>query len=101
MVVSVLTDRLAAGLSIYIENYLLSQNASGWSLKPSYMVDYKIDDIDELDKHTGTDEYWLHIILGSERISDLPEYLQKLVRQYLPRFFADYPQYINNKYFID
>ena len=101
MAVDVLTDRLAAGLSVYIENYLVDKNGGKWGLKPSYTVDYEISDITELDKYMGADNYWSHIILESGHISDLPEYLQKLVRQYSPRFFADYPQYKNNPYFID
>lgn len=101
MAVDVLTDRLAAGLSTYIENFLMAKNGGKWGLKPSYTVDYEISNISELDKYMDADNYWLHIILGSGHISDLPEYLQELVRQYSPRFFADYPQYKNDKYFID
>ena len=87
----VLWDRLAGGLQEYVENYYLYESQS--KIKPSYDVDYEIECLDELQKHTSVDDYWLHQISGCKHINDLPTYLQKLVIQYLPRFFKDYPEY--------
>ena len=101
MVVETLTDRLAAGLCLYVENYFIAQDGGKLGLKPSYKVDYEIHNIDNLYKHTNIDDFWVHVITGSKHISELPVCLQELVRQYLPRFLKDYPQYKDNPYFID
>lgn len=91
MDIGVLWDRLAGGLQEYVENYCLYKNQS--KIKPSYDVDYEIECLDELQKHTSVDDYWVLQIAGCEHINNLPIYLQKLVIQYLPRFFKDYPEY--------
>lgn len=86
-----LWDRLAGGLQEYVENYCLYKSQS--KVEPSYDVDYEIDCLDELQKHTTVNDYWVHQISGCKHINDLPTYLQKLVIQYLPRFFEKYPMY--------
>lgn len=91
MDIGALWDRLAGGLQEYVENYCLYKNQS--KIKPSYDVDYEIECLDELQKHTSVDDYWVLQIAGCEHINNLPIYLQKLVIQYLPRFFKDYPEY--------
>ena len=101
MDVGTLTDRLAAGLSLYIENYFIAKDSGLLGLKPTYAVDYEIANISELSQYMDIDNYWVYIITGSGHISDLPEYLQGLVKQYAPRFFEDYPQYKSNPYFIE
>lgn len=91
MDIDVLWDRLAGGLQEYVENYCLYKSQS--KIMPSYDVDYKIDCLDVLQKHTTVDDYWVHQISGCDNINDLPVYLQELVLQYLPRFFEKYPIY--------
>lgn len=85
MDIGVLWDRLAGGIQEYVENYCLYKSES--KIKPSYEVDYQIDCLDELQKHTTVNDYWVHQISGCKHINDLPTYLQELVLQYLPRFF--------------
>lgn len=91
MDIGVLWDRLAGGLKEYVDNYCLHKSQS--KIKPSYEVDYKIDCLDELQKHTTLDDYWLHQVSGCKNINELPRYLQELVAQYLPHFFEKYPEY--------
>lgn len=93
MDIGVLWDRLAGGLQEYVENYCLYISQS--KIKPSYEVDYEIDCLDKLHKHTTVNDYWVHQISGCNHINDLPTYLQELVLQYLPRFFIRYPEYQN------
>ena len=94
----VLWDRLAGGVQIYVENYIISQHAAGrYPVKPSYPVDYKIDDIEEITADTSLDGYFAHKISRCRDASELPIYLKKLVKQYLPRFFDAYPEYRGEK----
>ena len=90
---NVIFDRLASGLALYVENYSIVNSTSKFKLEPSYPVDYEIESIEELQKYTDVDNYWLHLIANCNSINELPEYLKKLVIQYLPRFFKEYPQY--------
>ena len=64
-------------------------------IKPSYEVDYEINCLEELKKHSDYDNYWPHQISECQNINDLPTYLQELVLQYLPRFFIRHPEYHN------
>lgn len=90
----VLWDRLAGGLQIYVENYYLKITGGGkLKLQPSYNVDYVIEDIDLLKKHNEINDYWVFKIGGCRNINELPVFLRKLVVQFLPRFFQEYPQY--------
>ena len=93
MDIGVLWDRLAGELREYVENWCLSRSQS--RIKPSYEIDYEINCLEELKKHTTLDDYWVHRISACENINDLPIYLQELVLQYLPRFFKNHPEYKN------
>lgn len=93
MEIGVLWDRLAGELREYVENWCLSRSQS--RIKPSYEIDYEINCLEELKKHTTLDDYWVHRISACENINDLPIYLQELVLQYLPRFFKNHPEYKN------
>lgn len=99
--VSVLFDRLAGGLRGYVENYYLHKSQS--KILPSYKVDYEIskDIINGIEKSTQSenmDDMWYLKISGCTNIDELPDYLKKLIVQYLPRFFKEYPQYKNSEY---
>lgn len=76
-----------------MENYCLVKSQS--KIKPSYEVDYEINCLEELKKHSDYDNYWPHQISECQNINDLPTYLQELVLQYLPRFFIRHPEYQN------
>ncbi len=87
---------------LYVDNYFLSQASnnenSKFKVQPTYKVDYEIPEeiINELKKSYENDDInkiWCHLISGCRNINDLPDYLQKLVIMYLPRFFKQYPQY--------
>ena len=95
---NVLFDRLAGGLLIYVENYLL-HNSKG-KILPSYAVDYEIpqDIISEIEKSTlsnNKDDIWYLKVSGCKNINELPMYLQNLIIQYMPKFLEQYPQYEN------
>lgn len=95
---SALWDRLAGEVSVYIDNYIVAKNGGGkFHLKPSYPVDYKIEDIDKIISARSIDEYYVHVISGCKNINELPEPIKKLVIQYLPRFFAKWPEYASEK----
>lgn len=91
MNINILWDRLAGEILEYVENFCLYKSQS--KIKPSYEVDYNIECLDELQKHTDIEDYWAHQIASCTNINDLPAYLQGLVLQYLPRFFEKYPEY--------
>lgn len=74
MDIGVLWDRLAGGLQEYVENYCLYKNQS--KIKPSYDVDYEIESLDELQKHTSVDDYWVLQIAGCN-ISIICRYICK------------------------
>lgn len=89
-----LWGELVDGLYIYVENYFLARHpAPGSSVQPSYPVDYEIEDIDKIFADRSIENYWIHRIARCRNINDLPEHLQKLVIQFLPRFFAEHPEY--------
>lgn len=95
---NVLWDRLAGEITIYVENYLIKQSGGGkFHLKPSYPVDYEIDDIDKILSDSSLDGYYAHKISGCKNINELPNDIKKLVIQYLPRFFARWPEYAAEK----
>lgn len=97
--ISHMWDRLAGALIIYVENYLLSkQSYSELTIKPSYDVDYEIEDsiLEYLEKSYSSEninDIWQHKIAGCKNINELPFELKQLVNQFLPRFFLQYPQY--------
>ncbi len=101
---SILWDRLAGALMLYVENYFLSKasysNDSRFKLQPSYEVDYEISEdiiagLQQSVEIGNIDEIWQHKICVCDNINNLPDYLQKLVIQFLPKFFSQYPQYQN------
>lgn len=95
--IDILWDRLAGTLQIYVENYLLQKGSHEHfnHFKPSYSVDYKIENIEELFQDMSLDGYWGFQIAGCRDINTLPPHLQALVIQFLPRFFEQYPEYKN------
>lgn len=100
MYYSILWERLAGGIKLYVENYILSKEQSqqgGFNLKPSYVVDYEIQNLDNILFMQSLEDYYVHIIIGCRNINDLPLDLRNLAEQYLPRFFADYPEYKDEK----
>lgn len=100
---SVMWDRLSGLLVEYVENYILEKRAdknTKFNLKPTYTVDYVIDDIDGLFSQTNTDDYWALKIAACKNINWLPPHLKKLVVQFLPRFFEKYPEYKSNESLI-
>lgn len=96
-------DRLAGELIVYVENYLLSSKSGlGFGLDPSYKVDYEIKDtiLDYLEKPLNSgdiNEIWQHRITTCKNVNDLPNKLQKLVNQFLPRFLSQHPEYKHEK----
>lgn len=91
---------LAGGLREYIQNYELSKMVEGtgkWKLEPSYNADYEIDEetIDELYSPKDMYHWWYYQIISCTNINELPLYLKKLLKQFLPRFLSEYPQYQN------
>lgn len=96
-------DRLAGELIVYVENYLLSSKSGlGFGLDPSYKVDYEIKDtiLDYLEKTLNSgdiNEIWQHRITTCKNVNDLPNKLQKLVNQFLPRFLSQHPEYKHEK----
>lgn len=97
----VLWDRLAGELMEYVENYELSKSDGGkWKIEPSYNVDYKIEEeiISELYRTLEAKDIcniWYHQVEFCTNINELPLYLKKLLKQFLPRFLSEYPQYQN------
>ena len=100
--VDILFDRLAGTLMLYVDNYFLSKSIyrkdTKFKIQPSYEVDYEIPEeiLEELKKSITKDDMdniWFHLISGCRDINDLPDYIQKLIIMYLPRFIAQYPQY--------
>lgn len=89
---SVLWDRLAGEIEIYVKNYLLKKYGTH-GISPSYNVDYKIENINELLSNKSAGESWSTEISECRNINDLPKYLQNLIRQFLPLFFEKYPKY--------
>ncbi len=103
---NVLFDRLAGTLMLYVENFFLNQATYNDDMKikvqPSYKVDYEISEdiilgLKESALSNNIDNIWYHKISGCKNINDLPEYLIKLIVQFLPRFFEQYPQYTNEE----
>lgn len=98
---SVMWDRLGGLLVEYVENFLLKKyNNTKFSLEPTYTVDYEIKDIDRLFSQTSSSDYWVLKIMACENINQLPLHLKKLVIQFLPRFFEEYPEYAAHKSLI-
>lgn len=98
--VKVLFDRLAGCLKIYVENYQLENNGGGvFHLQPSYPVDYEIsqDILNAIEQSYGgkTDDIWYIKISSCQSVRELPNYLQELISQFLPKFFEQFPQYKN------
>lgn len=95
----ILWDRLAGTLNIYVENFLIYRSGGGkHKLSPSYNVDYEIEEeiISEVSgsyENGDIQSIWYIQVSACRNINDLPLYLKKLVKQFLPRFFQDYPQY--------
>lgn len=95
----VLWDALAGMLMIYVDNYLLKKNGGGkLKLQPSYEVNYEISEeiIAELKKTLkgeNVSDIWYMKIAGCRNINELPLQFQKLIMQFLPRFYEEYPQY--------
>lgn len=91
---------LAGELRVYVQNYELSKSAEGigkWKLGPSYNVDYEIEEeiIFELYAAKDMSSWWYYQILNCTNINELPLYLKKLLKQFLPRFLFEYPEYQN------
>lgn len=95
MYYEVLWDRLAGGLLIYVQNYLLAK--SGGKIKPSYAVDYEVANADKLFLDQTVDSFFAHKIAECRDVNSLPEDLKTLVFQYLPRFYEMYPEYKGEK----
>lgn len=102
MKTEILFERLAGSLITYVENYFLSneKNNTKFKIKPSYAVNYEIPEsiLTNLKKSVESDDIdniWYHQISGCKNINELPDYLQKLIAQYLPMFLKQYPQYNN------
>lgn len=97
--IDILWDELAGQLIIYVDNYFLKKNSGGkLKIQPSYEVNYEIseDIIDELQKAVekgNISDIWYLKIAGCRNINELPLYCKKLVLQFLPRFFSEYPKY--------
>lgn len=105
-------DRLAGTLMNYVDNYYLQQEINnreqngetglydGFPLiEPSYEVDYEISEsILEYLRQTletgNIDDIW-YLTIGTayQNINDFPPELKKLTVQFLPRFFAQFPEY--------
>lgn len=96
--------RLYEGLNVYLKNYVL--HLQNEKVPQALAVDYEIDSsimsyIEEslqgdLEAHKNDANFvWYVQIMRCEDINTLPEPLQKLVLQYLPKFFAQYPEYEN------
>ena len=96
----VLWDRLAGGIKIYVDNYILSKREKSGNrilIEPSYPVDYEIQNLEQIVSCDSAENYFLHRICECRNINDLPVELKELVSQYLPRFFAEYPKYKDEK----
>lgn len=97
----VLWDRLAGMLMIYVDNYLLKKNGGGkLKLKPSYEVNYEIPEeiLAELQKTLESgdiSEIWYIKIASCRNINELPSQFQRLIVLFLPRFYKEYPQYVD------
>ena len=88
-----LWDRLAGMLGIYAENYVLAKNENPLGIEPSYAVDYEIKDVERLFDSKSIYDQWIFQIADCRDINELPPDLKELVVQFLPRFFAQYPEY--------
>ena len=90
----VLWDRLSGHLAEYVENYLLKKCGGGkFHIQPSYEVDYEILDVESLYADTTFEEFWVHRVGNCRTINHLDPCLKKLVLQFLPRFFEQFPEY--------
>lgn len=91
MDLQLLWSRLAGGVDTYVSNYVLKGNKYG--IQPTYKVDYVIEKVEELYTTNNIKEYWVIQVDICRNINDLPEHIKRVVVQYLPRFFAEFPQY--------
>ncbi len=94
----ILWDRLAGMLMIYVDNYFIKKSGGRLKIQPSYEVDYEISEsiLKEISKTPSEEDrgkIWYHGIAACRDINDLPETLQELVVQFLPKFFQEYPMY--------
>ena len=92
---AVLWDRLAGGLLVYVENYLLAK--AGGKMKPSYPVDYEVANAEKLLSDRTIDDFFAYKVVECRDVNLLPEDLKKLVLQYLPKFYDTYPEYKGEK----
>lgn len=92
----ILCEMLAEELREYIANYEFSKSDGGkCKLKPSYNVDYKIEEeiISELYSAKDIYDWWYYQIVSCTNINELPLYLKKLLKQFLPRFLSEHSEF--------
>lgn len=97
---------LATELREYVDNYEFSKNDEecdkendgkirSFKLEPSYDVDYEIEEeiISELYSAEDMYHWYYYQVLTCKNINELPLYLKKLLKQFLPRFLSEYPEF--------
>ena len=94
--VDVLFDRLAGIITVYIEDFLLQARLNKKNNQNEIKSVIDDDIMMEIVKSVSQDQIeniWNHQIANCKNINNLPMYLQKLVVQFLPKFFDLYPEY--------
>ena len=98
---------LAAELREYVDNYQLSKSDEendgvirSFNLKPSYNVDYEIEEeiISELNSAEDKYHWYYYQILTCTNKNELPLYLKKLIKQFLPRFLSEHPEFQDEEF---